>query len=394
MPVPRTQNMTKHPHSLFVLASFLAIFPGCTVGDPSPADGGPVPANPSVDPSEGDPTPTTSGDIATTTEDPDDPSTTSTTSLDSTETTDPTTTTATTSTTDAPPICGDGVQDPGEQCDDGEANSDNAFCTVQCTVNVCGDGHKFVDVELCDEGIANSDQYGSFCGADCTPGIFCGDGVTQQAEGEECDHGPNNGEDDTNLSCDGQCSLVARRGFITAAAFTGNLGGLDGADDKCRTAALLADFPEPNSFHAVLSTDTMSANERLTPLLGDPLPYILPGGQKFADSYSALMTTGPGDTGINMTENGEPLHEVIVATNTTPTGDSVLHVPDPDDPDAPPQDCAGWTSSSKNLFGLGGINAFTQENPNWSNWKMENWWVNKSVWSCDKSWFHIYCLEF
>jgi hypothetical protein len=317
--------MTKHPSSSFVLVSFLTAFPGCQSGDSSLADGGPASPNPSVDPSEDTPTTSTSDDISTTTEEPDDPTTTAV----SSETT-ATTTTATT-TTDAPSVCGDGIHDPGEQCDDGEANNNNAFCTVQCNVNVCGDGHKFDGVELCDEGTAaNNDDYGHFCGADCTPGIFCGDGLTQHTEGEECDDGPNNGMLEMGTACDGVCHIVGLRAFITQEAFTGDLGGLEGADEKCQVAAFTAGIPAPESFHAVLSTGTLSANDRLTPLIDILLPYILPGGQQIATSFPALMATGPGDTGINVTEHGAYLSKVYVATNTNPTGDSAPH--DPDDP--------------------------------------------------------------
>jgi len=389
--------MTKHPQSSFALASSLIALTSCYSGDSGLGDGGPAPLNPSVDPSEGDASPTTSGDIATT-EDPDDPSTTSTAG----DSDDPTTTTATTATTtdpgdtndlttttDVPSICGDGVQDPGEQCDDGEANNNNAFCTVQCKVNVCGDGHKFTGVELCDTGIANSDDYGNFCGADCTPGIFCGDGLTQKGEGEQCDDGPINGMPEMGTSCDSVCHIIGLRAFITEEAFTGDLDGFDGADEKCQIAALTAGMVNPGSFRAVLSTGTMSANDRLTPLIGLLLPYILPGGQQIATSFPDLMAGGPGDTGINVTEHGVQLLDAYVATNTTPTGESAPH-----DPDVPALDCDGWTSADKNLFAHIGYNAVSEDDPSWPIWKDDGWWMTKKIYSCDSQEFHLYCLEF
>ena len=44
------------------------------------------------------------------------------------------TTDVATTTGDIPPMpfCGDGVLDPGEGCDDGAANADDAECTTQC----------------------------------------------------------------------------------------------------------------------------------------------------------------------------------------------------------------------------------------------------------------------
>jgi hypothetical protein len=40
------------------------------------------------------------------------------------------------------PVCGDGTQDPDEECDDGAANSDTTpdACRTTCTLPVCGDG--------------------------------------------------------------------------------------------------------------------------------------------------------------------------------------------------------------------------------------------------------------
>ncbi len=63
-----------------------------------------------------------------------------------------------------PPGCGDGVVQPDEACDDGDANSDVApdACRLDCTLPACGDG--VVDAgEGCDDG--------GFVGGDgCAPG--------------------------------------------------------------------------------------------------------------------------------------------------------------------------------------------------------------------------------
>lgn len=55
--------------------------------------------------------------------------------------------------------------------------------------SVCGDGVKTPD-EVCDDGTAkNTGGYGK-CNADCTRGPFCGDGIVQTDQGEECDSTP------------------------------------------------------------------------------------------------------------------------------------------------------------------------------------------------------------
>lgn len=78
----------------------------------------------------------------------------------------------------------------GEQCDDGNASSDDA-CTNACTLNVCGDGFVRTGVEQCDDGNVTS---GDGCSASCQS-EGCGDGIVQVALGEQCDGG-----DDSPLS--------------------------------------------------------------------------------------------------------------------------------------------------------------------------------------------------
>lgn len=113
----------------------------------------------------GGPTSPTTG--ATTVEPPIDTTTTSTTTTtgwetDSPVTTETGTTTPLTSTTDtsdgttaAQPVCGDGIVEGGEECDDGPNNDDVGACTTLCTDAACGDG--FVQQgEVCDD--KNSDS--------------------------------------------------------------------------------------------------------------------------------------------------------------------------------------------------------------------------------------------
>jgi len=102
---------------------------------------------------------------------------------------------------DAGAICGDGVVDDGEECDDGEANGDAPdACREDCTLPFCGDG--IVDSEEgCDEGDGNSDDAPDACRTDCQP-AFCGDGVVDA--GEDCD----DGNDVDNDACANSCVEV------------------------------------------------------------------------------------------------------------------------------------------------------------------------------------------
>jgi cysteine-rich repeat protein len=99
--------------------------------------------------------------------------------------------------------CGNGVLDPGEQCDDGN-NISGDGCEADCTNPVCG--NRIVDPgERCDDG---NNINGDGCEADCTNPV-CGNGIIDP--GEQCDDGNTSSGD----GCGGTCrfeQLVANRG--------------------------------------------------------------------------------------------------------------------------------------------------------------------------------------
>lgn len=98
-----------------------------------------------------------------------------------------------------PEPCGNGKIDPPEQCDKGEANSDEGECTLACRWNVCGDGRTEVGEEVCDDGPDNG-EYGR-CNIDCDgPAERCGDFKVQEEEGELCDDG------DPHYGCLKECT--------------------------------------------------------------------------------------------------------------------------------------------------------------------------------------------
>jgi hypothetical protein len=91
--------------------------------------------------------------------------------------------------------CGDGVVDEGEVCDDGGATAE---CDADCTLPECGDG---VTNELAGEECDGGGQATQGCDADCTY-AECGDGVHNGTAGEECDEGGQ------TATCDGDCTAV------------------------------------------------------------------------------------------------------------------------------------------------------------------------------------------
>ncbi len=281
--------------------------------------------------------------------------------------------------------CGDGVVSADEACDDGLAgNDDSRFCTANCMLNVCGDGKLFVGWELCDEGAANSDEYGSLCGSQCEPGPRCGDHKLQ-AEFETCDLGLGNGGakgDEQGILCDASCRAERLRGFVTETAFSGALGGLFGADLKCRAAAKAAGLAEPERFYAFLSTGDIHAKQRFEKV-ATSWPYVLVTGKKFADSFAALIETGPLGEGLLVTEHGHALYKANVATNTQPGGISFNA----------DQHCQAWTSAEDIYKARLGLTAVTVDSPDKTAWKDELWWTGFLDRPCNKTLFHLYCLE-
>ncbi|NMC72569.1 MAG: DUF4215 domain-containing protein [Myxococcales bacterium] len=98
--------------------------------------------------------------------------------------------------------CGDAVPDTGEECDEGEANSDTLAdaCRTTCVAAACGD--TVVDTgEQCDDGNTTS---GDGCSAACrTEGARCGDG--EITGDEECDDGNATDGDGCEHDCTYTC---------------------------------------------------------------------------------------------------------------------------------------------------------------------------------------------
>ena len=87
--------------------------------------------------------------------------------------------------------CGNGITDPGEQCDNGVNDGSYGTCNPNCTLAYyCGDGMKN-GTEQCDFGTANvapATAYGpGICTSFCTWAPYCGDGRIQSQFGEQCD---------------------------------------------------------------------------------------------------------------------------------------------------------------------------------------------------------------
>jgi len=96
------------------------------------------------------------------------------------------------------PVCGNGVEELGETCDDGnQINGDG--CDARCIVELCGDGFLDLDEE-CDDG---NQINGDGCDAECFI-EECGNRVLQF--GEQCDDGNLIDGDGCSPTCTLQCA--------------------------------------------------------------------------------------------------------------------------------------------------------------------------------------------
>jgi cysteine-rich repeat protein len=93
-------------------------------------------------------------------------------------------------------VCGNGVVEGTEQCDDGNATGGDG-CSADCDIEECGDGILNQGEECDDFNTIDGDG----CSSTCTiePTSKCGDGVL--SGGEECDDGNNIDGDGCSSTC-------------------------------------------------------------------------------------------------------------------------------------------------------------------------------------------------
>lgn len=297
------------------------------------------------------------------------------------DTTDATTSPQTTGLPDPEGVCGDGTLDDGEGCDNGAANRDDGPCTLNCKQAVCGDGLVWTGVETCDQGTENNADY-SGCSPTCEPNATCGDSVID-VPFEQCDNGPANGTGqsaENKAPCTVGCRWDARVAFTSSIDFTGDLNGLAGADDLCRSLAMAAGLDHWHTFMAWLSDGQIGPLDRF--ILLPARPYVLPTGERIADSLSDLVLDGPG-AGIRVDELGKPLPpQTHVWTNTSGAGL----------PSSTDNHCSAWHDSSPEPVGSIGLSHVPHLPEDvWMQWQAQTWWTGFTNRPCDAT-AHLYCF--
>ncbi len=154
--------------------------------------------------------------------------------------------------------CGDQAVNStaGEQCDDGNLDDTDA-CLSTCLDATCGDSAVQAGVEECDDGPANSDTNPDACRTDCSS-ASCGDNV--QDSGEDCDDG---GE---SATCDGDCTAATcgDQAVNSTAGEQCDDGNLDDTD-ACLSTCLDATCGDSAVQAGVEECDDGPANSDSTP---------------------------------------------------------------------------------------------------------------------------------
>ncbi len=202
-----------------------------------------------------------------------------------------------------PPVCGDGVLGPGEECDDGDDDAGDG-CSPTCDREAfCGDGNPDPD-EVCDDG---NNLSGDGCRSDCASDESCNNGVRDVVAGEVCDDG-----DPTGGPCAPMCDGVVScgDGAIQAGETCDDGGAVpyDGCGVDCQTEISLrvdtltvtgadrgcdytGDGQPDNQFGRILSQTGFMAPDLVSPMGPHILLHFL-GLEDLSGAADADVTVG------------------------------------------------------------------------------------------------------
>lgn len=167
--------------------------------------------------------------------------------------------------------------------------------------------------------------------------------------------------------------------FVTSEVFTGALGGIAGADQKCQDAADAAGLP--GTFRALIS-DGVSAPAIDPTFFKSPNPYVRVDRVTVAADWDDLVD-GSILAAIEVDEFG---NHPVVSGERIPfvwTNVNALGLPEGGIND-PYYHCEGWTSTNRG-FDTGGISGVI-------------WSINRYEWTKDgprecRDTFHLYCFQ-
>jgi cysteine-rich repeat protein len=204
------------------------------------------------------------------------------------------------------------------------------------------------------------DTVGSSSGTTAAPGPICGDGVVEGSE--TCDDG-NDVPDDGCQYCAKDSTV-----FVSSEIYQGfAIGGLYGADQRCRSLAAKAELPRFETYRAWLSTPAMAAADRL---IHSPGRYKLVNGLIVAADWEAL-TTAPLKNPIMVDEYSQT-QDYVAWTGTLASGQA-----------APGSSFCGEWDDDSGMILFGGAGFTTSVDATWSFFEDVE---------CGTD-LHLYCVE-
>ncbi len=166
--------------------------------------------------------------------------------------------------------------------------------------------------------------------------------------------------------------------FVTSTSYSGNLGGLSGADNKCRELAISAGLQ--GTYKAWLSYTVTSAKSRIS---HSNYPYVNVIGETIANNWNDL-TDGSLDNSINIDETGKRLTANVGAWTGTTSDGSISNVSGIND------NCNSWTNATNNNGVYGWANhplGALSVGPGWTSASHVNCAVS------DSFPLHLYCIQ-
>ena len=163
--------------------------------------------------------------------------------------------------------------------------------------------------------------------------------------------------------------------FVTSESFSGNLGGLEGADLKCQTAADHSAVVPSGKYRAWLSDSNTSVNDRFE-AVGSPLPFVRRDGVQIALNWDDLLSI-PHSVEIDRDENSDRVIDLpLVWSATDFRGNGGYDYGNL---------CNDWRSDAPSETRL--INILGSTNQKTSDWSSSGYTA-----SCDES-YRLYCVQ-
>jgi hypothetical protein len=167
----------------------------------------------------------------------------------------------------------------------------------------------------------------------------------------------------------GTCGTDPKIAFVTSTLYTGNLGGVAGADQKCNDRAKAGS--QPGTYKAWISDDTQSPSTRFS-LQGGPIRTV--DGNDLAKNWADLLANGISRY-FNLTELGGRPAQATPAPGSTTIG------------------CADGTDASLVWSDTNNKGVRAAADRNCSNWTAVKYSkLNVGRWS-DKDYWSSYCTE-